>query len=76
MKKANRQRDKILRRNRERLRLHRKAKPDHEPHSWKQMGEDRPGFNIFAWFSKRLPRLRRDVDERDRHRIAQMRGDR
>ncbi len=76
MKKANKKRDKILRRNRERLRLHRETKPNHVPHSWRQMGTDMPGFNIFKWLGRALPRYREDVDKRDRLRIAQRRGDR
>jgi len=76
MKKANRQRDKVLRRNRERLRIHRSVKPDHEPHSGRQMETDRPGFNIFQWLSKALPRTRKEIDQRDRLRATQRRGDR
>ncbi len=76
MKKPNRQRDKILRRNRERLRIHRRFKPEHDAHSWKQMGEDKPGFSILAWLSRSIPRFRKDIDKRDRLRMAQRRGDR
>lgn len=76
MKKANKHRDKILRRNRERLRLHRKTKPIHDGHSGQQIETDRPGFNIFKWLSQALPRTRKDMDQRDRLRMAQRQGDR
>lgn len=76
MKKPNRQRDKVLRRNRERLRIHRKVKPRHDASSWRDMQTDKEGFNIFKWFSHAIPRLRKDRDKRDRLRMAQRRGDR
>lgn len=76
MKKANKQRDAVLRRNRERLRLHRRVKPEHNSSSWRDMETHKEGFNIFKFFSRAIPRLRKDRDKRDRLRMAQRRGDR
>ncbi len=76
MKKPNRERDVLLQRKREALRLRRKIKPIHDGHSGQEMETDRPGFNIFKWLSQALPRTRKDVDQRDRLRVAQRRGDR
>lgn len=75
MKKANRRRDILLQTKRERQRLRKQTKPDHERGA-SDIREDKIGFNIFAYFSRKLPRLRRDIDKRDRQRIAQKRGNR
>lgn len=75
MKKQNRRRDILLQKSRETQRIRKKTKPDYERGA-NDIREDRNSFNIFAYFSSKLPRFRKDIDQRDRLRIAQRRGDR
>lgn len=75
MKKPDRRREILLQTKREKQRIRKQTKPGHERGA-SDIREDKVGFNIFAFFSRKLPRLRRDIDERDRQLIAQKRGNR
>lgn len=50
----------------ERLRKHRLTKPDHDPHSGRDMETDKPGFNIFRWLSRAIPKAPK-IDRRERN---------
>ena len=75
MKKTKRWRSIRLQRKREKQRLHKQAKPERDPSfSMEDMATDKPGFNIFAFLSRKVPKEER-IDRRGNHNDRK-RGDR
>lgn len=74
MRKPNRERSMLLQKKREKQRIRKQTKPEHDPHSVRDMVTDKPGFDIFAFLSRKVPKEER-IDRREKHSNGK-RGDR
>ncbi len=55
--------------------MRKQVKPEHERCAT-DIRDEKPGFNIFAYLSSKRPRLRKEIDARNRLRMAQRKDDR
>ena len=66
MKKTERWKSMRVQKKREKQRIRKQTKPEHEGTSGRQMVTDKHGFNIFALLSRPVPKAKkRDRRERD-----------